>query len=59
MFNFLTGDFDAVLQVSGGVVTRLLAGMHQNAFTRPDLPSFPHMMSLRIGDGRALEGVPW
>ena len=50
MPNSLTGDFEAVLQISGGVVNRLLAGMHQNAFKRTDLPSFPHVISLRTGD---------
>ncbi len=50
MPNSLTGDFDAVLQLSGGVVNRLLASMHQNAYARTDLPSFPHIISLRTGD---------
>jgi hypothetical protein len=50
MSNSLTGDFEAVLQVSGGTVDRLLAGMHQNAFADPKLPSFPHVASLRLGD---------
>ncbi len=50
MPNSLTGDFDAVLQLSGGVVNHLLASMHQNAYARTDLPSFPHIISLRTGD---------
>ena len=57
MSNPLTGDFDAVFQVSGSTVNRLLASMHQNAFTNRKLPSFPHTVQIRIGDDRALEGV--
>jgi hypothetical protein len=30
MSNFLTGDFDAVVQLSRGTVNRLLATTHQN-----------------------------
>ena len=57
MPNPLTGDYEAVLQVSGGTINRLLAGMHQNAFEKPDLPSFPHSIRMRIGDDKAFEGV--
>ncbi len=57
MPNSLTGDFDAVLQVSGGVVNRLLASMHQNAYARTDLPSFSHVITLRIGDDQKRDGV--
>jgi hypothetical protein len=57
MANALTGDFDAILQVSGGTLNRLLASMHQNAFTNPTLPSFPHSIRMRIGDDHAFEGV--
>ncbi|MFZ0611484.1 MAG: TlpA disulfide reductase family protein [Desulfobacterales bacterium] len=57
MPNPLTGDFEAVLQVSGGTINRLLAGMHQNAFENPNLPSFPHSVRMRIGDDKAFEGV--
>ena len=57
MPNPLTGDFEAVLQVSGSTINRLLASMHQNAFTNPKLPSFPHSVRMRIGDDRAYEGV--
>jgi hypothetical protein len=55
--NPLTGDFDAVLQVSGGTVNRLMASLHQNAGANSNLPSHPHSVSLRIGDGRAIDGV--
>jgi len=57
MANPLTGDFEAVLQVSAATVNRLLAGMHQNAFARPGLPSFPHWTRLRIGDDRPIDHV--
>ncbi len=57
MPNPLTGDFEAVLQVSGGTINRLLASMHQNAFEKPSLPSFPHSVRMRIGDDHAFEGV--
>jgi hypothetical protein len=55
MANPLTGDFNAVLQVSGGTVNRLLASMHQNA--DHGTPSFPHSIALRIGDAHAVDGV--
>jgi hypothetical protein len=57
MPNPLTGDFEAVLQISGRTVNRLLASMHQNASSKPNLPSFPHSLYLRIGDERAIDGV--
>ena len=57
MSNFLTGDFDGVLEISGGTINRLLATMHQNAFSNPDVPSFPHTIGLRIGDDQAVQGV--
>ena len=53
----LTGDFEAVLQVSGGTINRLLASMHQNAFANTNLPSFPHSLWIRIGDDHAIDGV--
>jgi hypothetical protein len=55
--NPLTGDFEAVLQVSGATVNRLLASMHQNAGANPDTPSFPHVMSMRIGDPDPIDGM--
>jgi hypothetical protein len=57
MPNPITGDFEAVLQVSGSTVNRLTASMHQNAFSKPNLPSFPHSVRMRIGDDHPLEGV--
>jgi hypothetical protein len=57
MANPLTGDFEAVLQVSGGTINRLLATLHQNAFANANLPSFPHSVRMRIGDDHAIDGV--
>jgi hypothetical protein len=54
--NPLTGDFEAVLQVSGATVNRLLASMHQHGGTK-DLPNFPHGIWLRIGDPDPIDGM--
>ncbi len=56
MPNPLTGDFEAVLQVSGGTVNRLLATLHQNAFADGARPSFPHAVHLHLGSP-PIEGV--
>src|ERR1700754_1524541 len=50
MANSLTGDFDAVLQVSAGTLRRLVANMHQNAFANAANPSIPHVVDLRLED---------
>jgi hypothetical protein len=57
MSNPLTGDFEAVLQVSGSTINRLIATMHQNAGAKPKLPSFPHAASIRLGEGVVIDGV--
>jgi hypothetical protein len=57
MANPLTGDFEAVLQVSGSTINRLLASLHQNSFANPKLPSFPHTVQIRIGSDHAIDGV--
>lgn len=59
MANRLTGGFDAVMQVSEGTVNRLLAGMHANSFADRTRPSFPHAVTMRLGDGddRGGDGV--
>ena len=44
MANPLTGDFEAVLQVSGGTINRLLASMHQNDFAKLDSVGYPSML---------------
>jgi hypothetical protein len=51
MPNALTGDFDAVLEVSGGTICRLAACMHQNASRDAAAPSIPHLAYFRIGGG--------
>ena len=56
----LTGDHDAVLQVSVGTLNRLMASMHQNEVTPdPVLPCLPHSAFVRIGDDPAkrIDGV--
>jgi hypothetical protein len=60
--NSSTGDFDAVLQVSGSTINRLMATLHQNAGTKTDdkakkLPGHPHVVSMRIGPDDSEEGV--
>ena len=57
MANPMTGDFEAVLQVSGATVDRLLASLHQNGFANPKLPSFPHSVQIRIGSDHPIDGV--
>ena len=62
MANPSTGDFDAVLQVSGSTINRLMATLHQNAGTKTDdkgkrLPGHPHVVSMRIGGDDSEEGV--
>jgi hypothetical protein len=57
MRNPLTGDFQAVLQVSGGTINRLAASMHRNSFAKSNLPSAPHSLWIRIGDDHALDGA--
>ena len=57
MANPLTGDFEAVLQVSGSTVNRLLATIHQNGGSNTTLPSFPHRGRLRIGEPHPIDGM--
>lgn len=57
MGNFFTGDFEAVLEVSGKTLNRLAASMHQNAGGNPDTPSFPHSLWIRVGDDGTVDGV--
>jgi hypothetical protein len=56
MTNTLTGDFDAVLEVSGGTLRRLIAGMHQNSFGDTSKPSIPHVAYFRLQGRYPLEG---
>jgi hypothetical protein len=50
MSNFLTGDFDAVFQLSRGTVNRLLATTHQNkkGYSKK-MPLSPQKLVSRIG----------
>ena len=50
MWNFLTGDFDAVVQVSRGTVNRLPATTHQNkeGYSKT-MPLSPQKLAGRIG----------
>jgi hypothetical protein len=61
--NSLTGDFDAVLQVSESTINRLMATLHQNAGTQKDekgklLPGHPHAISVRIRPVRPSAAAP-
>jgi hypothetical protein len=57
MSNPLTGDFEAVLSVSGVTVNRLLASMHQNDGSKSNLPTMPHVAILLIGEDRPIDGL--
>ena len=57
MPNSLTGDFEAILQVSGSTIDRLLATMHQNIGTPKNLPVFPHLDFIQLGDDSIAGGV--
>lgn len=49
MANNLTGNYDAVLQVSVRQINGLLANMHQARMDATASPSFPHSGTIRIG----------
>jgi hypothetical protein len=60
MPNPLTGDFDAVVQVSVPTLNRLLTSMHQNDGNDAGLPTLPHRAVVSIGDkplGGSLAGI--
>jgi hypothetical protein len=46
----LTGDFDAVVEVSARTLDRLCASMHQNPLPNPRKSTFPHISYFRVGD---------
>ena len=50
MANGLTGDFDALVEVSVETVNRILATMHQNKASEEASPTFPHSFAVRVGD---------
>lgn len=53
MANPLTGDFDAVFQVSVRQINGLLATLHQNGASAGAVASFPHRLSIAVGDAAA------
>jgi hypothetical protein len=58
--NPLTGDFNAVVQVSVPTVNRLLASMHQNHGNEANLPRLPHRTVRKIPEkplGRSLANI--
>ena len=57
MPNVLTGDFDAVLELSGATLNRLLASAHQNALAGTGKPSLPHIAYFRLGDDSQVPGA--
>jgi hypothetical protein len=57
MANPLTGEYEAVLQVSEATINRLLASMHQNAWKDPNTPSFPHSIGVELGKHGVVDGV--
>src|SRR5690606_37413574 len=58
MPNPLTGDFDALIQVSEGTVNRLLAALHQHEPGGSEAPSLPHKAVIRIDDDPVFGGAP-
>jgi peroxiredoxin len=50
MGNNLTGDYEAVMQVSIRQVNGLLATLHQNGENKDATPTFPHSLVVRVGE---------
>ncbi len=50
MANNLTGDYEAVVQISVRKINGILATMHQNKVKPDASPTFEHSASVRIGD---------
>ncbi len=57
MVNELTGDYDAVLQVTEKTINRLMATLHQNAAKKDKRLRQPHMASLRIDSADSPDGL--
>ena len=57
MRNALTGDFDAVLELSGDTINRLLASAHQNALAATGKPNLPHVAYFRLGNDTQVPGA--
>lgn len=58
MSNYLTGDFDAVVEVRLGTINRILAALHQNGASKDVSPSFPHSFAMRVGDVLTFTKLP-
>ena len=50
MANNLTGEFDAVVQVSVKTVNSILAHLHRKGGSKDASPSFPHSFAVRVSD---------
>jgi peroxiredoxin len=59
MANALTGEFDAVLEVSRSTLNRLLATLHQNGADEEASPSFPHSVRVRVGEEPLILATGW
>jgi len=55
--NNLTGDHEAVLQLSVRQLNGILATLHQRAMYPDASPTFPHSGTIRVGDPPLLQGV--
>jgi peroxiredoxin len=55
--NNLTGDYQAVVQVSTRLINGLLATLHQNGASTDAPLTLPHSGTLRVGDPRELSPV--
>jgi hypothetical protein len=56
MANELTGDFEAVLQVSERTLNRLMASLHQNA-DGTNMPRHPHVIAMPITGNESVDGL--
>lgn len=57
MANELTGDYDAILQVTEKTINRLMATLHQNAVKKDNRLRQPHMATLRIDKADSPDGL--
>jgi peroxiredoxin len=56
MPNPLTGDFQAILEISGSTLNRLMASMHQNSGFVTSLPTLPQSAFLQLGKVDGVSG---
>ena len=57
MANNLTGDYEAVLEISVRKLNAILATMHQRGIDPQASPSFAHSGTIQIGESRFSEGT--